>query len=59
MAVPLAFGFRNNSGLLGDDGHPDESIIHLPDLNVIELLFLLPGEDGYWIMIRKTLRNLI
>jgi hypothetical protein len=45
------YAFVSGNGLLGDGDTlvSYETVIHLPDLNMYELLFLVKGEDGYWI----------
>ena len=56
------YAFIGPRGLLTDlwesrePGHPEfvspyEWVSHLPDLKLYELLFLVCGEDGYWILI--------
>ena len=60
------YAFIGDRGLLTDlwelhePGHPEfvspyEWVSHLPDLKLYELLFLVCGEDGYWILIHEDL----
>ena len=47
------YAFVSSNGLRGDGDTLGtyEAIIHLPGLSMYELLFLVHGEDGYWILI--------
>jgi hypothetical protein len=51
------FAFVSDNGLLGDGDTLGlyEAVTHLPDLNMYELLFLVNGEDGYWIYVSDTI----
>lgn len=60
------YAFIGDRGLLTDlweshePGHPEfvspyEWVSHLPDLKLYELLFLVCGEDGYWILIPEDI----
>jgi hypothetical protein len=47
------YAFVSDNGLLGDGDTFGlyEAITHLPGLNMYELLFLMNGENGYWIYV--------
>ena len=47
------YAFVSDNGLFGagDTLGTYETVTHLPDLNMYELLFLVNGEDGYWIYV--------
>jgi hypothetical protein len=52
------------NGLLGEGDlkspqyfRPYELVSYLPELNTYELLFLVCGEDGYWIYIEDSIAN--
>ena len=56
------FAFVSCNGLLGEGEmntpqyiNPFEKIVHLTDINMYQLLYLVSGEDGYWIYISNSI----
>ena len=53
----LDYALVSDNGLLGESDPLGlyEAVTHLPDLNMHQLLFLVNGEDGYWIYVSETI----